>query len=663
MSFIKRSARVPLASIGILMCLTACKGKITDVNVPGLDYKTSSGISGKVTESGEFDFNLGDRITFSLGNTEITRVPSFFVVSLLGKAAAEGSSFTDKSLYPLVLTQLLQSIDDNQSGDLNIELNADFQAWAKQQNKNLDNSINMLEWTQAADNRLPADWQHSWQSFILSQSYINKRLAVAASGNHHTYIMDKQGVVYSFGEDYFKWKNRTTETDYIGGKLGRGTDDLYDSAVKENSSVRTINERKYRYNPIPGRVEGLDGLDIVQLVSGQNDGAVITRDGALYMWGPNNGGQLGLGDTEERRQASRVDVNGKSIRQVAIGAAHTHAITTEGELYSWGIYSAPLGLGEGVRTARENITSPRLVSLNGEKAVKISTDANRTTLILTASGKVFVISTNRYGQAGIGRAGRDAAVYTPTEITAEFDSPVVDVFAGSNISFFITRLGNVYAAGQTTQGITGRLLAGAEVASDGSVDIQQIDRTPLTVPTRLKNFSNIQQFVSGSRHALALTREQKVLAIGKNPLINGALGLAYPKGHWKKNSRGRWIWDEKYYAIPQEVSTLSNAGIASINTITINSFASSIKGDVYGWGAVSNGRLAIGERNCDAVKVPVRSFTELPYETKRNYLCHTPRIINLSTGKSRLHTGNAAETMSLPDLPPLPATVAVTGSI
>lgn len=651
-------ASVTLLSASIVLSLSGCKGKITDIQAPGLKYQTSSGIHGAVTENGEFEYKIGDTITFSLGSAKITQLPAKASVNLLGEKAANGSEFTDKALYPIVLTNLLQSIDDNQSGDLSIELNEDIQTWAESQQDAINPNTNVYAWTKAAQNSLPADWQHSWQSYVLSKdnpkSNAQQRLPIAASGNHHTYIMDNQGKVFSFGEDFLKWTDKTTETDYIGGKLGRTTDTLFDGLATPDSTARKINERKFRYNPIPAKVDGLEGLDVMQLVSGQNDGAVITRNGELFMWGPNNSGQLGLGDTTERRQATQVNVAGKAIRQVAIGAAHTHAITTKGELYSWGIYSAPLGLGKAVRDARENITQPTKVDLGDEKAIKVSTDANRTTLILTASGKVFAISTNRYGQAGNGTSGTSFGVDNPTLITTVFDSTVVDVFAGSNTSFFVTKSGYVYAAGQTTQGTTGRLLDGAQIADDGSIATDQIDRTPLTVPTKLEGFSHVQQFIGGSRHALALTRDQKVFTIGKNPLISGALGIGYPEGFWRQTSRGRWIWTEKYYAVPQEVAALTNKNIASINTITINSYATSTDGKVYGWGSVTNGRLAIGERNCDAVNVPSRSFTTLPYTTKRNYLCHSPREINLDTQPSLLHTDNQAETSELPDLPDLP---------
>lgn len=633
-------------------------GTLSDVSVSGLDYTTSSGLSGTLAAGSGFEYRQGDTIKFSVGKMKLTEVTAAKKIALLSQAAADGSAFSDKTLYPVSVVQLLQSADADSSQDMKIELNQPFVTWANSQAAAVDESAQAAVWAEKAGKALPADRQSSWQQAVLAQAGkdATRKLPIVASGNHHTYVMDAQGVVYSFGEDYYKWKTREKK-EYIGGKLGRAADTLYDSQATQNSADSKIRERQYRYNPVPAKVDGLDGLSVQSLVSGQNDGAAITSAGDLYMWGPNSHGQLGTGDTIERRRATLTAVDGKKVRQVAIGGAHTHAVTTDGDLYSWGNYRAPLGLGTAVKNAKTNITTPTKVELGTEKAIRVSTDANRNTLVLTASGKVFAIGGNRYGQLANGKADSKEFADTPLEITTKIgDTPVTDVFAAPNLSFFVTRDGKVYASGQTSQGHTGRLIQGASAEADGSISTDSIDKTNLTAPTHLPAFSNVQQLVAGSRHVLVLTKDQKVMAMGKNPLISAVLGTGYPAGEWKQRRNGKWYWNEKYYAVPQEVTSLSDKSIAGINSLTINSFAIGTQGDVFGWGAVTNGRLAIGERNCDAVLVPKSSsVASEPFDTRRNYVCHTPRKLDLSTTQSTLHTGTAAETAgNLPSLPALP---------
>ena len=118
-----------------------------------------------------------------------------------------------------------------------------------------------------------------------------------AGGNHHSYFLH-EGTVYSTGEDFQK---RTGPDSYIGGKLGRPIDEqVLPGADPASLVARSI------YNPSIEPVRGLEGLEIVAVASGQNDGAAITASGELYMWGPNDHGQLGLGDLNARHEAARV---------------------------------------------------------------------------------------------------------------------------------------------------------------------------------------------------------------------------------------------------------------------------------------------------------------------------------------------------------------------
>jgi alpha-tubulin suppressor-like RCC1 family protein len=69
---------------------------------------------------------------------------------------------------------------------------------------------------------------------------------------------------------------------------------------------------------------------------GGNDFTIATKtDGALWSWGKNNYGQLGLGGTANR--SSPVQVGALTTwSKIASGNAHSLAIKTDGTLWSWG---------------------------------------------------------------------------------------------------------------------------------------------------------------------------------------------------------------------------------------------------------------------------------------------------------------------------------------
>ena len=59
------------------------------------------------------------------------------------------------------------------------------------------------------------------------------------------------------------------------------------------------------------------------------------RSGAIYCWGRNDYGQLGVGDTNPRTTPTRVGTS-TSWTTVAAGYGHTCGTRTNGGLYCWG---------------------------------------------------------------------------------------------------------------------------------------------------------------------------------------------------------------------------------------------------------------------------------------------------------------------------------------
>ena len=121
----------------------------------------------------------------------------------------------------------------------------------------------------------------------------------------------------------------------------------------------------------------------------------ITSVGELWsIGGQNNSGQLGLRDTTNR--SSPVQVGSlTNWKQVMCGGGHTVAITTSGELYSWGNNTrGELGLGDVAHRS-----SPVQVgSLSNWK--QISGDQN--TLAIKTDGSLWAWGHNGVGRLGLG---------------------------------------------------------------------------------------------------------------------------------------------------------------------------------------------------------------------------------------------------------------------
>ena len=108
------------------------------------------------------------------------------------------------------------------------------------------------------------------------------------------------------------------------GQLGNGM-----------SNNNNESEMKYIAEPLYLNIGSI--LKVVQLVCGAGHSLILTQTNQMYSWGCNLLGQLGLGDTYNRKVPTEIlSLRDKIITEVASGAGHCLALDTYGVVYSWG---------------------------------------------------------------------------------------------------------------------------------------------------------------------------------------------------------------------------------------------------------------------------------------------------------------------------------------
>lgn len=128
-----------------------------------------------------------------------------------------------------------------------------------------------------------------------------------------------------------------------------------------------------------------------------NHAVALTAEGALYAWGNNLCGQLGLGDLVNRYTPTKIDaLSGVRIVEVAVGVEHTLALASDGRLYAFGCNGrGSLGLGS---STLGTISQPTIVN-TPETFVKLAAGSLHS-VGLTASGAVYTWGANDQGQLG-----------------------------------------------------------------------------------------------------------------------------------------------------------------------------------------------------------------------------------------------------------------------
>lgn len=187
------------------------------------------------------------------------------------------------------------------------------------------------------------------------------------------------------------------------------------------SVVQRLSETQVNH-PIPQPVIGLPET-IVSLAAGEFHTCALSDGGAVYCWGSNSHGQLGIGTLEEgtdpanrirvqlavmkEQPAQVVGLGGTLAGQpqdehvylIEAGGNHTCAATAE-QMLCWG--NNEFGqLGNGTK---ENQTEPKPIA--GPSANVLAMGLGRLhTCVLASNGTPFCWGSNFYGQLGLGTDG------------------------------------------------------------------------------------------------------------------------------------------------------------------------------------------------------------------------------------------------------------------
>uniref|UniRef100_A0A4W3GD99 HECT and RLD domain containing E3 ubiquitin protein ligase 4 n=1 Tax=Callorhinchus milii TaxID=7868 RepID=A0A4W3GD99_CALMI len=89
---------------------------------------------------------------------------------------------------------------------------------------------------------------------------------------------------------------------------------------------------------VPRNIKSLSEIRIIQVACGYYHSLALSNGSQIFSWGQNKYGQLGLGpDTTSKSAAQQIQsLNGVPFIQIAAGGAHTFALTLSGAVFGWG---------------------------------------------------------------------------------------------------------------------------------------------------------------------------------------------------------------------------------------------------------------------------------------------------------------------------------------
>ena len=257
----------------------------------------------------------------------------------------------------------------------------------------------------------------------------------------------------------------------------------------------------------PTIVSTLSSSKCIQVACGFAYTAAVTSLGTLYCWGAGENGRLGTGSHQDRVVPTAISaLTNVPIAQVFAGSVHTCALSRSGDLYTWGKCDFT---GHGLP---HDILWPRLLTLNHVGQVSVSQlsigPGGYHTLALTSAGEVYTWGHNRVGQLGLPLSQTFVATPERLEFSkARDDEIVTQVIAGWGHSALVTNEGQMYVCGRNEQGQLG--LEGEFPTNARGHQYQ----SPFVANISLKNVVSV---ACGGEHTVATLEDSSVVCFGSS---------------------------------------------------------------------------------------------------------------------------------------------------
>ncbi|XP_030832727.1 probable E3 ubiquitin-protein ligase HERC1 isoform X3 [Strongylocentrotus purpuratus] len=276
--------------------------------------------------------------------------------------------------------------------------------------------------------------------------------------------------------------------------------------ISSDGSVRACGKGSY------GRLGLGDSNNQTQLKKLNFDNSIITRissskgsdghtlaltsEGQVFSWGDGDYGKLGHGNTLTQKYPKVIlgVLMGKVVVCISAGYRHSACVTDDGQLYTWG--EGDYGrLGHGDSNSRNVPTLVKDVSNVG----KVVCGSSHTIAVSQDSRTVWSFGGGDNGKLGHGDTNR---IYKPKIIESLIGLFIKKVGCGSQSSLALTSTGQVYAWGH-----------GACLGCGSS---EAISLRPKLVEDL--QFTRIVDIACGDSHCLALTHDNEVYGWGNNAM-------------------------------------------------------------------------------------------------------------------------------------------------
>ncbi|KAM7270496.1 hypothetical protein ACFE04_029710 [Oxalis oulophora] len=340
-----------------------------------------------------------------------------------------------------------------------------------------------------------------------------------------------------------------------------------------------------------------------------------------------------------------------NVSSVSAGHYHSLAVTSNGDLYTWGRNSESQ-LGRGPHAPRDRWNEPKKVEGLEGVGVRAAFGSGVISAAIGDDGSLWVWGKSKRGQLGLGKGIVEALV--PTKVESLSDKKIAKAAFGWGHALALSEDGKLFGWGYSADGRLGKIggafemspldLIASKSKSIGSTlevaeqavleGIQKENDMPIVwEPSYVEELDGVEvaDIACGLDHSLILCRNGTLLSCGSN--VYGQLGrakqdmgmfpvdisshptsIASGLGHClaicQDNSSDTesgdtsivsWGWNQCSQLgrpgpanVPSVIEGLEDENPISVSGGRVHSLALTSNGEVWVWGCGKNGRLGLG---------------------------------------------------------------------
>uniref|UniRef100_A0A8D1KSM4 HECT-type E3 ubiquitin transferase n=1 Tax=Sus scrofa TaxID=9823 RepID=A0A8D1KSM4_PIG len=213
---------------------------------------------------------------------------------------------------------------------------------------------------------------------------------VACGGDHSVFLLE-DGEVYTCGLN--------TKGQLGHEREGNKPDGQFFTWGK-NSHGQLGLGKEFPSQASPQRVRSLEGIPLAQVAAGGAHSFALSLSGAVFGWGMNNAGQLGLSDEEDRESPCHVKLlRAQKVVYISCGEEHTAVLTKSGGVFTFGAGSC----GQlGHDSMNDEVNPRRVLELMGSEVTQIACGRQHTLAFVPSSGLIYAFGCGARGQLGTG---------------------------------------------------------------------------------------------------------------------------------------------------------------------------------------------------------------------------------------------------------------------